>query len=401
MSTPIPKFSNLNKNIKHVGNENFRSLRPLIVILGPTASGKSDIALKLAKKLNGEIISADSRQIYKEMNIGTAKMTQDKKLFKFLSLRTRVETRVKQSQVSAIDCFVASAPRNDKKTILTFRNNKKLKPIIIKNIPHHLLDIIKPDEKFSVAEYKELAVKIIRDIQNRGKIPILAGGTGLYISAVADNIEIPKVKPNLKLRKKLEKTSPAILLKQLKKLDPDTFNAIDKKNIRRIIRALEVTISTGIPFSNQRTKGAPLFDCLQIGLDAPREKLYKKIDQRVEKMFNPEYRRGINGERHMVSEVEPSRTINDDLITETKRLMKKYSWRLPSMSGIGYKETGMYLRDKITLERAKELIKFATHNYARRQMTWFGKNKKIKWFKTDNKNNFEKIVKMCKNFLKK
>lgn len=342
--------------LKVPSNVNFhtgQALQPLIIILGPTASGKSEVALKLAKKNKGEIISADSRQIYKEMNIGTAKP--------FLVQKSKNKTlpHILPLQIGG----------GDKEGVA------KLKPILIQKIPHYLIDIIKPDDNFSVAEYKELAIKIIHDIQNRGKIPILVGGTGLYISSIVDNIEIPKVKPNLKLRKKLEKTSPAVLLKQLKKLDSATFKTIDKKNIRRIIRALEVTISTGKPFSAQRAKGAPLFNILQIGLDMPREKLYKKIDQRIEKM------------------------IKAGLIQETKRLTKKYSWRLPSMSGIGYKEIGMYLRGEIPLKRAKELIKFATHAYARRQMTWFRRNKKIKWIKL-NKDELNKVVRYCKKFLK-
>jgi len=312
----------------------------LIIILGPTASGKSEMALKLAKKFNGEIVSADSRQIYKEMNIGTAKPYLNQK------------------------SLLRQGYGGQKKI------KNKLKPILIQKIPHYLIDIAKPNQKFSVAEYKELAVKIIRDITSRGKIPILAGGTGLYISAIADNIEIPKVKPNLFLRKKLEKTPLSKLLARLKKSDLATFKTIDKNNKRRIIRALEVTISTGKPFSMQRKKGAPLFDCLQIGIDIPREKLYKKIDDRVEKM------------------------IKAGLVNETKSLAKKYSWRLPSMSGIGYREIGMYLRGEIPLKKAKELIKFATHSYARRQITWFTRqnfasqnlggfrrHKRIQWIK--------------------
>lgn len=343
-----------------------KNLQPLIVILGPTASGKSELALKLAKKFKGEIISADSRQIFKKMDIGTAKLTLNSK----------------QQTLNYTPPNLPYKGRDKKKNFLILPllggvRGGKPKPILINGIPHHLIDIIKPDENFSVAEYKELAIKIIRDIQSRGKIPILVGGTGLYISSIINNINIPQVKPNLKLRKKLEKTAPVALLKQLKKLDPVTFNTIDHKNIRRIIRALEVTISTGKPFSAQREKGAPLFDCLQIGLDAPREKLYKKIDQRVEKM------------------------INQGLVKETKKLAKKYSWRLPSMSGIGYKETGMYLRGEITLEKAAELIKFATHAYARRQITWFGRDKRIRWIKPDKKNSFKKIVKICKTFLVK
>lgn len=313
------------------------TLNKLIVVLGPTASGKSGLALKLAKKINGEIISADSRQIYKEMNIATAKP--------YLTLNSKHQTP-------------------------NYRSSHRLKPILIQKIPHYLIDIVRPNENFSVAEYKELAIKIIRNIQNRGKIPILVGGTGLYISAIVDNIEIPKVKPNQTLRKKLEKTSPAKLLKQLKRLDHATFKTIDKKNIRRIIRTLEVTISTGKPFSKQREKGQPLFDCLQVGIDMPREKLYKKIDIRVEEM------------------------IKQGLVKETKKLAKKYSWKLPSMSGIGYKEIGMYLRREINLEKAKELIKIATHQYSKRQQTWFKHDKNIHWVR-----NIKQATKISTNFI--
>ncbi len=347
-----------NKNLQQIRTR--QALKPLIVILGPTASGKSEMALKLAKKLNGEIVSADSRQIYREMNIGTAKMPPDQipnTKYQIRKLKTKNSYKLPASP---------KLQRGEQPT------NYKL----VNNIPHHLIDIIKPNENFSVAEYKELAVEIIHDIHNRAKIPILVGGTGLYISAIVNNIEIPKVKPNLKLRKKLEKTPLSRLLKKLEKLDPKTFDAIDKKNKRRIIRALEVTISTGKPFSAQREKGAPLFDCLQIGLDIPREKLYKKIDARVEKM------------------------VKAGLVKETKKLSKKYSEKLPSMSGIGYKEIGMYLRSEITLEKAAELIKFATHNYARRQMTWFRKDERTKWVKPD-KSGFNKIIKLSKSFLNK
>lgn len=316
-------------------------MKPLIIILGPTASGKSELALKLAKKFKGEIISADSRQIYKNMFIATASPYAEKNHYKIKT-------------------------KND----ITKFKNKTIKIAIINEIPHHLLHFVEPKQNFSVAEYKTLALKIINDIHRRGKIPILAGGTGLYISSIVDNIEIPRVKPDLNLRKKLEKTSSAILLKRLKKLDPRSFSIIDKKNTRRIIRALEVAIATGRPFSAQKEKGAPLFNCLEIGIDIPREKLYKKIDARVEKMFAL------------------------GLVKETKKLTKKYPWRLPAMSGIGYKQVKIYLNGKITIAQAKELIKFATHQYARRQLTWFRHNKNIHWIK-----NYSQARKSIKNFL--
>jgi tRNA dimethylallyltransferase len=179
-----------------------KNLLPLIVILGPTASGKSNLAIKLAKKFNGEIISADSRQIYQEMDIGTAKITKEE----------------------------------------------------MSGIPHYLIDIVKPDQEFTLAQYKKLAVKIIKDVQKRGKLPFLVGGTGLYIQAVVDNLEIPQVKPNKKLRNKLEKLTNQELLNQLKKLDPLSAVSIDPNNKRRLIRALEVCLIAKKPFSQQRKK---------------------------------------------------------------------------------------------------------------------------------------------------
>ena len=203
----------------------------LIVILGPTASGKSELAFKLAKKFsvrgrpvsgwNGvEIVSADSRQIYQEMDIGTAKPTKEE----------------------------------------------------IKNIPHHLIDLIKPDQEFSLAQYKKQAIKAIQNIQKKGKLPFLVGGTGLYIQAVVENLDIPRVKPDKKIRARLEKITNQELIKKLKKLDPLAASAIDLNNKRRLIRALEVCLKTKKTFSSQKKKKRPLFDTLQIGL-----KLNKKI----------------------------------------------------------------------------------------------------------------------------
>lgn len=278
----------------------------LIVILGPTASGKSDLAVKLAKRFNGEIVSADSRQIYQEMDIGTAKP------------------------------------------------NKKQ----MSGVSHHLIDVVKPNQGFTLAQYKKLAVKIIKDIQERGRLPFLVGGTGLYIQAVVDNLKIPPVKPNKKIRKRLAELTNQELFSQLEKLDPLTAAAIDRHNKRRLIRALEVCLVTKNPFSKQREKGQPLFNICQIGLKINKEVLNKKIAQRVEKMTQT------------------------GLVREVKKIIQNYSLYLPAMSGIGYQEISQYLQDKITLEKAKELIKQHTRQYARRQMTWFKKDKRIHWIKT-------------------
>lgn len=297
-------------------------LPKLIVILGPTASGKTGLSLKLAKKFKGEIVNADSRQIYRGMNIGTGKVI-----------------------------------------------NKK-------GVKHYLLDVVKPDEEFTLADYKKMAVTAIRNILKRGKVPFLIGGTGLYIQAVVDNLEIPAVPPNKKLRAQFEKEikkpgSLAKWYKKLLKLDPGAAEAVDSKNPRRIIRALEVCLATGKQFSKLREKGEQLFDVLQIGINIPRQKLYENIDRRVEQM------------------------IKGGLVNETKKLLKKYSQNLPSMSGIGYKEIGEYLLGKQDIVEAAQKIKYRTHAYARRQMTWFRRDKRIKLIK-----NYKEIEEKIKKWIK-
>lgn len=295
-------------------------MNKLIVILGPTASGKTDLAIKLAKFFSGEIVSADSRQIYKEMNIGTNK-------------------------------------------------------IKINSIPQHLVDIVKPDQEFTVAEFKRRAIKIIKDIQKRGKIPFLVGGTGLYISAIVDNLKIPPVAPDKKLRVKLEKQIKKRGLnwawQKLLKLDPGAEEFVQKDNPRRIIRALEVCLKTKKKFSELRKKGKSLFDILQIGIKVPRQILYQRINKRVEKM------------------------IKDGLIEEVKNLFKKYPPNLPSLNTIGYKEIIAYLKGEIDLKMAIEEIKKNTRRFSRRQMTWFKKDKRIKWVK-----NYQEVKKLVAEFLK-
>jgi tRNA dimethylallyltransferase len=307
------------------------NLPPLIVVLGPTGSGKTSLSLKLAKKYNGEIISADSRQIYKDMNIGTdkIKITQEQK---------------------------------NKKTILT--------PISFQKIPHYMIDIINPDEKYSVANYKKDALKIINNILKRGKIPFLVGGTGLYIKALVDNLNIPQVKPDVILRKKLNAMDKKQLFSIFKKLDSRGAEKIDKDNKRRLVRAIEICKQTKQPFSEQNKKGKPLFNVLQIGIKIPREILYKKIDERIDEM------------------------IEKGLIDETKKLAQKYSFDLPAMSGIGYKEIGEYLSKEIILNEAIQKIKYRTHQYIRRQDTWFRKDKRIKWVK-----DYDQAEKIVRKFL--
>ena len=301
-------------------------LKPLIVILGPTASGKTKLALKLAKKYDGEIINADSRQIYQGMDIGTGKIDNQK--------------------------FIKSEIHKVRNSI-------------------HLIDIKNPNQRFSLSQYKKLAVKTIDDIHKREKIPILVGGTGLYISAIVDNLEIPKAAPNKKIRARLEKHTEKFLFKKLKNVDQRSAEIIGINNKRKLVRALEVYEVTGKPFSVQQIKGDPLFDILQIGIKIDREKLYEKIDARIDKM------------------------IKNGLMEETKKLSKKYSFGLPAMSGIGYREIGLYLQNKTTLEEAVQKMKFRTHQYARRQMTWFRRDEKIQWI-----NNYKEVEKLIKDFEK-
>lgn len=291
----------------------------LIVILGPTASGKSELSVELAKKFNGEIISADSRQIYQEMTIGTAKVTQEE----------------------------------------------------MNNIPHYLIDIIKPNQEFTLAQFKQKAIGIIKDVQKRGKIPFLVGGTGLYIQSIVDNLDIPDVKPDKKLRNKLEKLSNQELLSQLKKLDPITANSIDFHNKRRLIRALEVCVITKKPFSQQKKKGETLFNTLQIGINPDKKTLEQRISQRADKM------------------------IKKGLIKEVENLLEKYKISLPSLNSIGYTEIIQYLEKKISLDQAKDLINRHSLQYVKRQITWFKRDKRIHWI--ENESQAEKLI---KNFLK-
>ena len=280
------------------------AVQKLIVVLGPTASGKTALGLQLARAFKGEIISADSRQVYRGMDIGTAK--------------ERDTGAVRQ----------------------------------------HLVDILDPDEPFSVAEWKRLALRAAEDIIARGHLPIVVGGTGLYIQSLVDNLDIPSITANQTLRASLAEKSDAELLGLLRRLDPSMLRTIDARNRRRVIRALEVMILTGETWTGKRAHGKPFFDVLQIGIDLPRRELYARIDERVR------------------------RQIDSGLVDEVRHLLKKYPSMLPSLSAIGYREIVCSLSGEITLPEAIARIQFATHAYVRRQLTWFRKDKRIKWVKT-------------------
>jgi len=282
----------------------------LVAIVGPTGVGKSRLALQLARAFHGEIVSADSRQVYRHMDIGTAKPGTEE-----LSL-----------------------------------------------VPHHLISIVNPDESFSLAQYQALAYRNIRDIQQRDKLPFLVGGSGLYVWAVLEGWKIPSVPPDLEFRQNLEKravnSGANELYQELMKVDPAAAQKIDPRNTRRVIRALEVHRKTRTSFSQLKAKETPPFNIFIIGLTADRAELYRRIDLRVDEM------------------------IEQGLVAEVEKLVKMgYDFNLPAMSGIGYKQIGLFIKGELTLAAAIQQIKFETHRFVRHQYAWFRlKDDRIHWF---------------------
>lgn len=287
----------------------------LVAIVGPTGTGKSQLALRLSRTFAGEIVSADSRQVYRHMDIGTAKPSREE-----LSL-----------------------------------------------VPHHLINILNPDEDFSLAQYQELAYRAIGDIHQRNKFPILVGGSGMYIWSVLEGWGIPRVSPDLEFRHSLEEKAARVgkdeLYQELEEIDPVAAQRIDRRNVRRTIRALEVHRGTAIPFSQLQYKQAPPFNTLIIGLTADRAELYRRIDLRVDEM------------------------IKQGLVEEVEKLVNMgYDFNMPAMSGIGYKQIGMFLNGELTLAAAIQQIKFETHRFVRHQYNWFQlKDDRIQWFDIQSK----------------
>jgi tRNA dimethylallyltransferase len=278
----------------------------LLVILGPTAVGKTALSLQIAKQFNGEIISADSRLFYQGMDIGTAKPSADE-----------------QAQVT-----------------------------------HHLIDICDPDETLTLGEYQRLAYQTIDAVLGNGRLPILVGGTGQYVKAVVEGWGIPEVPPQPALRQALAALGEAELARWLRQLDPDAANKIDSRNVRRVIRALEVTLASGQPISELQRKTPPPYDIYMLGLIRDRETLYQRIDQRIDQMMAA----------GLLAELEALREAG-------------YGRSLPAMSGLGYQQLWAYLDGEMTLEEAVERIKFETHRFARQQNNWFRqKDPRIVWF---------------------
>jgi len=299
---------------------------PLILIVGPTAVGKTELAIQLAEKLNGEIISADSRLFYRGMDIGTAKPSQEE----------------------------------------------------LARVPHYLIDIVNPDETLSLAVFQEKAKEIIADIHSRGKLPFLVGGTGQYVRAVTEGWTPPEVTADEKLRAELEKKDKEWLHARLQLLDPEAAAKIDARNVRRTVRALEVILSTGRKFSEQRGQVESPYQLITIGLTRPRPELYQRVDERIDLMF-------ANG-----------------LIDEVKGLLdapRGYSPTLPSMSAIGYRECVSVAKGLLTEEQAKVEMRRVTRIFVRRQANWFKESDpNIMWFRVKD-GVFEEIEKYIRQLI--
>jgi tRNA dimethylallyltransferase len=298
MSKPKPR-SEFWQSAKHADKKSAlpkSTTGKVVVILGQTATGKSDLAVRLGHKVEGEIISADSRQVYKKLDIGTGKITKKE----------------------------------------------------MRGVPHHLLDVANPKKKFTVVEFQKEALSAVADILNRGKVPIICGGTGFYIDAITKGIIFPEVPPNLKLRKILEKKTAQELFKILKKLDSGRAKNIDSKNKVRLIRAVEIAKALGkVP---KITEVKPMYKFIKIGLYLPEDKLKKKVEKRVKEMFK------------------------QGLLNEIKKLKKM------GISDKRLKELGFeYYRP------TPEKVVSETLKYAKRQMTWFKRDKEIKWFDSTKK----------------
>lgn len=282
----------------------------MLVIVGPTAVGKTELSLRLAERIDGEIISMDSRLIYRGMDIGTAK-----------------PTKAEQARV-----------------------------------PHHMIDLVEPDENWSLALFRKQALREIEGVLERGHVPILVGGTGQYVRALMEGWVIPSQKPDEKLRNKLEEWGREIgapaLHDRLAVLDADAAAVIEPSNLRRSVRALEVIFKTGMKFSSQRQKEAPDYEFMLVGLNRPRAELYQRVDERIEKMFV------------------------DGLVEEVQNLLAKgYSEANPPLSAIGYREVIDVIRGNMTLEDAKVQMRRKTREFIRRQANWFKtSDENIHWY---------------------
>ena len=281
----------------------------ILVLIGPTAVGKTELSLLLAEEFKAEIISADSMQVYRGMDIGTAKPT----------------------------------------------------PAERRRVPHHLLDVVDPDESFNVADYVDLAEQVLSELKAQGTTPLLTGGTGLYVDALLQGFLFPDAPADPKIRQELEEQAerdPQSLHRELQRVDPVSAQRMHPNDLRRIIRALEVYRRTGEPISllqQKREQQKRPYDPLYVGLTRERQELYERINRRVDLM------------------------LEQGLVEEVAGLLEKYPSQPTALQALGYKEIAMYLRGEMSLEEAVELLKRDTRRYAKRQLSWFRRNKRIHW----------------------
>lgn len=301
----------------------------LIVIIGPTAVGKTELSIHLAKRFRGEIISGDSMQIYKGMDIGTAKIHTEE----------------------------------------------------MEGVPHHLIDIKEPDESFSAAEFQQLVRQKITEITNRGSLPIIVGGTGLYVQSVIYDYQFSETGGDSQLREELEaeaaQEGKEVLYEKLKQIDPEAAASIHPNNVRRVIRALEIFYTTGKRMSEQQSQQPDelLYETALIGLSMEREMLYNRINQRVDSMMEA------------------------GLLEEVKRLWEKGIRSGQAVQAIGYKELFSHLRGEETLEAAIEQLKQNSRNYAKRQLTWFRNKMTVDWFDLSDEENRPQKIKQISDFV--
>jgi len=299
---------------------NTKKKRPKVLcIVGPTSSGKTMLGITLAKKHHGEIINADARQVYQEFTIGTGKPVGGTRMCK------------------------------DERCYYLFED-----------IPHYLMDFLPPERPFTVAEWKDVAMTAVNGITKRDHLPIVVGGTGLYIQALVDNYDIPEVPPQTSFREAMSEKPLDELVAMLIKLDPEAEKVVDLKNPRRVIRALEVITFTGEPFTEQRKKKDPIVEPFRIGFKRDRQELKERINKAVEAYVEAGW------------------------IDEIRRVRKLgIPWDAPAMTSIGYRELGCYVRGECDLEDAIQKTKEATWQYARRQITWFKRDKRIHWINSE------------------
>lgn len=303
----------------------------VIIIVGPTASGKTKLSIELAKEINGEIISADSMQIYKYMDVGTAKADAEE----------------------------------------------------MQGIQHYLVDEVTPDEEFSVARFQEKAYQYIEEILQKGKVPIIAGGTGLYVNSLIHNINFTETTSDWELRERLKKEAEEkgnqYLHDKLREVDPEAAGKLHVNDVKRVIRALEVYEYTKMPISYHQEisrQNPPRFNYILIGLKMDRQKLYDRINRRVDIML----------EKGLVEEVR-------------KLVQRGYDRNTVAMQGLGYKEILAYFRGEMTLEEAVEIIKMDSRRYAKRQVTWFKRYENIHWVDLDECGDFDEALKNIKNYI--